>query len=403
MDRSSLFPSYAPPNLRFTHGEGTWLTDTSGRRYLDFISGISVNTLGHAHPDLVAALESQARKLWHLSNMFDVPGQAELAARYCELTFADRVFFTNSGAESIECALKSARRYHAMNSAPERIEVIGFEGAFHGRTYASVNAAGNPKYLEGFGPRLPGYVQAPFGDFETLQSLVSDKTAAILIEPVQGEGGLRPAPLGYLEAIRALCDETGTLLIYDEVQCGAGRTGKLFAHQWSDRAAPDIMAAAKGVGGGFPLGMCLATEAVAQHMTPGTHGTTYGGNALAVAVGAAVLDHLGREDFLQGVRDRADLLELKLKRLKTAHPDLVEEVRGKGLLIGFKAGEIANLELRNRARDAGLLIGVAADNTVRLAPPLNVSAAEIDQAVDILESVLKSVGPSASAVAAALK
>ena len=403
MDRSNLFPSYAPPNLRFSHGQGTWLIDTAGRRYLDFISGISVNTLGHAHPDLVAALETQARKLWHLSNMFDVPGQAELAARYCELTFADRVFFTNSGAESIECALKSARRYHAMNGAPERIEVIGFEGAFHGRTYASVNAAGNPKYLEGFGPRLPGYVQAPFGDFEALRGLVTDKTAAILIEPVQGEGGLRPVPLDDLEAIRALCDETGTLLIYDEVQCGAGRTGKLFAHQWSDKAAPDIMASAKGIGGGFPLGMCLATEAVAQYMTPGTHGTTYGGNALAMAVGAAVLDHLASDAFLEGVRARADRLRQQLTRLQTAYPHLIREVRGKGLLTGFKAGEIASLELRNRLRDAGLLVGVAGDDTVRLAPPLNVSDAEIDEAVSILESVLKSAEPTASAVAAALK
>ncbi|KJS24536.1 MAG: acetylornithine aminotransferase [Hyphomonadaceae bacterium BRH_c29] len=391
MNRDSLFPTYAPPELQFSHGKGSWLTDTSGRQYLDFIAGISVNTLGHAHPALVEALHTQALKIWHLSNMFDVPGQADLARRYCELTFADRVFFTNSGAESIECALKSARKFHSAQGHPERIDIVGFEGAFHGRTYASVNAAGNPNYIEGFGPRLPGYKQAPFGNIDALRAMTDEQTAAILIEPVQGEGGLRPAPMSYLEALRELCDEQGILLIYDEVQCGAGRTGQLFAHQWSECAAPDLMATAKGVGGGFPLGMCLATSEVARHMMPGTHGTTYGGNPLAVAVGTAVLDHLTAPGFLENVRERSAQLHGELSRLKAKHPDLVAEVRGKGLLAGFKLASGVNTAMRDRLRESGLLAGVAGDNTVRLAPPLNVSAAEIDQAIEIIDSALESL------------
>lgn len=391
MNRDSLFPTYAPAPLHFSHGKGSWLTDVSGRRYLDFIAGISVNTLGHAHPALIDALHSQAQKIWHLSNMFDVPGQADLARRYCELTFADRVFFTNSGAESIECALKSARKYHAAKGHPERIDIIGFEGAFHGRTYASVNAAGNPNYMDGFGPRLPGYKQAPFGDMDTLRTMMDETTAAILIEPVQGEGGLRPAAIDFLEALRALCDTQGVLLIYDEVQCGAGRTGKLFAHQWSGRAAPDIMATAKGVGGGFPLGMCLATDDVARHMIPGTHGTTFGGNPLAAAVGAAVLDHLTMPGFLESVCQRSAELHSGLNRIRTKHPGLVADVRGKGLLAGFKLGDGSNTTARDRLRESGLLVGVAGDNTIRLAPPLNVTAGEIEQAIQIIEDVLESL------------
>lgn len=388
MNRDNLFPTYAPANIRFASGEGSWLTDTRGRRYLDFIAGISVNTLGHAHPALVAALHAQAQKLWHLSNMFDVPGQSELAHRYCELTFADRVFFTNSGAESIECALKSARRHHAANGAPHRIDVIGFEGAFHGRTYATINVAGNPKYLEGFGPSLPGYIQAPFGNLAALEALIGPNTAAILIEPVQGEGGLRAAPVSNLEAIRKICDEHDILLIYDEVQCGAGRTGQLFAHQWSDKAAPDIMAVAKGVGGGFPMGMCLATEAVARHMTPGTHGTTYGGNALAVAVGGVILDYLTAPGFLETVRTRANLLREALEGLRSQYPGLVDGIRGKGLLTGFKLNGVTNTDLRDTLRENGLLVGVAGDNVIRLAPPLNVKPEEITEAISKLASGL---------------
>lgn len=403
MNRHHLFPTYSPPSLRFSHGEGSWLSTTDGHQFLDFIAGISVNTLGHTHPSLVSALTDQAQKIWHLSNMFDVPGQSELAERYCSHCFADRVFFTNSGTESIECALKSARRYHAENGEPDRIDIIGFDGSFHGRSYAAVNASGNTRYMDGFGPGLPGYVQAPFGDLDAVKALVGPQTAAILIEPVQGEGGLRTAPLTYLESLRELCDETGTLLIYDEVQCGAGRTGKLFAHQWSDAAEPDIMATAKGVGGGFPMGMCLATEKIAYTMTPGTHGTTYGGNALAVAVGSAVLDQLCKPGFLDAVCTRADQLQSGLSHLCVEYPSLIEEVRGKGLLTGFKAGMVSNLELRDRLRDDGLLVGVAGDNVVRFAPALNVCARDIDIALAKLSACLSSLStpPTASSVAPA--
>ncbi|MCG8443544.1 MAG: aspartate aminotransferase family protein, partial [Caulobacterales bacterium] len=283
--RAPLMDVYAPPPLEFERGEGVYLHARDGRRYLDFIAGIAVNSLGHAHPRLVAALERQARSLWHVSNMFETPGQKELAQRYCAASFADRVFFTNSGSESIECALKAARRYHFVNGEPERVTIIGFEGAFHGRTYAAINAAANPKYLEGFGPSLPGFVQAPFGDLEALKRLVDETTAAVIVEPVQGEGGVRALPDSELAAIRALTRERGALLIYDEVQSGAGRTGKLFAHEWAQDAEPDILALAKGFGGGFPLGACLATEEAAKGMTFGAHGSTYGGNALAMAVG----------------------------------------------------------------------------------------------------------------------
>lgn len=403
MNRDHLYPSYAPPELKFTHGNGTWLTEKSGRKYLDFISGISVNTLGHAHPDLVEALHAQAQKLWHLSNMFDVPGQAELAARYCELTFADRIFFTNSGAESVECALKSARKYQAANGHPERITVIGFEGAFHGRTYASVNAAGNPNYLKDFGPALPGYAHAKFEDLSSVEALIDTETAAIIVEPIQGEGGLRAGNMDFLEGLRALCDTHGLLLIYDEVQCGAGRTGRLFAHQWSDKAAPDIMATAKGVGGGFPMGMCFATEAVAKHMTPGTHGTTYGGNALACAVGATVLDHLSTPGFLETVCERAAYLRDGLQTLVSQFPELVDVVRGKGLLTGIKLKDLLNTDVRNVARDGGLLVGVAGDNVVRLAPPLNVREAEIETAISILRVVLTALREDRSETLEAVK
>ncbi len=389
MNRDHLYPSYSPPDLQFVSGEGTWLTAKTGDRFLDFISGISVNTLGHAHPDLVNALQKQAKKIWHLSNMFNVPGQAELAEKYCKLTFADQVFFTNSGTESVECALKSARKYHAKNGQAQRTTIIGFEGAFHGRTYASVNAAGNPKYLEGFGPRLPGYAHARFNDLASVEALIDDTVAAIIVEPIQGEGGLRAGSETFLTGLRNLSDRHGLLLIYDEVQCGAGRTGKLFAHQWFKGADPDIMATAKGVGGGFPFGMCLATKAVARHMVPGTHGTTYGGNALACAVGDAVLSHLANPSFMSDVNARAGQLRSELHALQEAFPDFVTDVRGKGLLTGVALSEdLLNMDVRNHARDAGLLVGVAGNNTVRLAPPLNVTTAEIEHAASTLRAVI---------------
>ena len=385
--RQHLFPTYAPPKLTFERGEGAWLIDTAGNRYLDFIAGISVTALGHSHPKLVAALKDQAEKIWHLSNMFDVPGQAALADRYCALTFADRVFFTNSGTEAIECALKAARRYHYDLGDEDRITIIGFSGAFHGRSYGAINAAANPNYLKGFGPQLPGYKQVEFGDHEALKAAMNDKVAAIIIEPVQGEGGLRPLPTECLTGLRSLCDEHGALLIYDEVQCGAGRTGKLFAYEWADNAEPDILAAAKGVGGGFPLGLCLAREKVAKSMVVGTHGTTYGGNPLAVAVGHAVLDEISAPSFLQAVQERSEVLHQALEGLKSKHHNRIIDVRGKGLLTGFKAS-IPAVNVRHAARDLGLLVGNAGDNTVRLAPPMIVSNEEIGIAIEKLDEAV---------------
>lgn len=383
---SPLLPVYAPPPELFVRGEGVWLYTDDDRRYLDFIAGIAVNSLGHAHPKLIAALEGQAHKLWHLSNMFRIEGQEQLAQRYVELTFAEQVFFTNSGTEAIECALKMARRYHHVNGAPERVEILGFSGAFHGRTYAAVNAAGNPSYLDGFGPRLPGYTQLPFGDHEAFKAALSRETAAVLLEPVQGEGGCRAVPDVCLRGIREACDAVGALLIFDEVQCGAGRTGKLFAHEWAD-VTPDIMAVAKGVGGGFPLGACLATREAAKGMVRGTHGTTYGGNPLAMAVGMAVLEEISSPDFLAQVREVSNQMTQSLEGLKDRHPGRVLELRGKGLLRGVRLSADPK-PVQMAARERGLLVGVAGENVVRLAPPLIVEPSHIAQAVETLDAAL---------------
>ena len=386
--RENIFPTYNPPAIDFVKGEGVWLTDKKGDRYLDFISGISVNTLGHAHPALVDALTAQAGKLWHLSNMFDVPGQQELAAMYCNATFADRVFFANSGSEAVELTIKSARRYHHDRGDKKRIKIIGFDGSFHGRTYAALNASGTKKYLEGFGPRLPGYVQLPFGDHDALTAEMDDTVAAVIIEPVQGEGGLRPVPGQCLQGLRKLCDEHGALLIYDEVQCGAGRTGKLFAHQWFENAEPDLMACAKGVGGGFPMGFTLASEKVGSVMVPGTHGSTYGGNALAMAVGAKVFDYIGDEKFMANLNEVAAEFEAGLLNMANQkYPDMIEGVRGKGLLIGFKL-KVPNMDFRTIARDQHhFLIGTAGDNVIRMAPALNVTHEECKVALGKLDDV----------------
>lgn len=385
-----LMDTYNPPDLVFERGEGVRLTTTDGDTYLDFIAGISVNALGHSHPALVAALTEQAGKLWHLSNMYKVPGQTELAAAYCADTFADRVFFTNSGTEAIECALKMARRYHFANGAPERIKIIGFSGAFHGRSYGAINAGGNPKYLEGFGPALPGFVNLEFGDHDALHNEVDATTAAVILEPVQGEGGVRALPDVCLRGVRELTRERGALLIHDEVQCGAGRTGKLFAHQWAQGAEPDIMAVAKGVGGGFPMGACLAREEVGAVMVPGTHGSTFGGNPLAMAVGLAVWRELTAPGFLEHVEAVSNVLLQGLAQLQDAHPDQVLEVRGKGLLTGIKVAG-SNVAVRDAARERGLLVGVAGDNVVRLAPPLIVTQQDVSQAIEALDAALGAV------------
>jgi acetylornithine/N-succinyldiaminopimelate aminotransferase len=394
-DESHLFNVFAHPEQVFVRGEGVWLFDDKGDRYLDFIAGIAVNALGHAHPRLVETLHAQAQKLWHISNMYKIEGQETLAAKYCAKTFADVVFFTNSGTEAIECALKLARKYQSANGHPEKIDIIGFSGSFHGRSYAAINASGNASYLDGFGPRLPGYVHAQFGDWAKLKELIGPTTAALLIEPVQGEGGVQVVPDDVLREMRALCDEHGALLMFDEVQCGTGRTGKLYAHEWAG-ITPDVMMVAKGVGGGFPLGACLATREAAKGMTRGSHGTTYGGNPLAMAVGNTVWDIIADDKFLQHVRDMSNQLGQALEGLKDRHPGLVLETRGKGLLRGLKLSIDPKI-VQTAARSRKLLLGVAGDNVVRLAPPLILQPEHISQATEILDAALTSARAEAAA------
>ena len=387
-----MMDTYAPPELVFDHGKGARLFTAEGESYLDFISGIAVNSLGHANPKAIAALTDQAGKLWHLSNMFRVPAGIELAKKLTDATFADRVFFTNSGAEAMECALKTARRYQYVTGNPQRYRIITFTGAFHGRTYGAINAGGNPKYLEGFGPAMEGFDQVPFGDEAALRAAITEETAAICIEPVQGEGGVREVPEAFLRTLRQLCDEHGLMLIYDEVQCGAGRTGKLFAYQWVEGAAPDILASAKGIGGGFPMGACLATEAAAQGMVVGTHGSTYGGGPLAMAVGNVVFDELTSEGFLDHVVDVSNFMRQQLHGLAERHPDKIEDIRGKGLLIGLKLKEgFDPKQLVVKARDRHLLIGAAGDNVARMAPSLIISRDDASEAIAILEEAISAL------------
>jgi len=381
-----LMAVYNRAPIEVERGEGVWLEARDGRRYLDCVAGIATNSLGHAHPKLVAALTAQAQKLWHVSNIFRIPGQEELAHRLTEASFAEVVFFGNSGSEAIECALKTARRYHVANGAPERIEVIGFSGSFHGRTYAAINASGNPAYLEGFGPRLPGYVQLSVDDAAGIEAAIRrPSAAAVIVEPVQGEGGARALGEDWLRRVRALCDETGTLLIFDEVQCGMGRTGRLFAHQWFDGLAPDIMAVAKALGGGFPVGACLATRDAAKGMVAGVHGSTFGGNPLAMAVAIAAFDELAKEETLAHARTIGARLAEGLRRIAAAYPDIVVDIRGKGMLIGVKLVP-NNREMMAAARDQQLLVAGGGENCIRLLPPLTMTADEADEALRRLEA-----------------
>jgi acetylornithine/N-succinyldiaminopimelate aminotransferase len=391
---------YSRTPLAFERGEGARLYTTDGQAYLDCMAGIAVNALGHANPKLVAVLKEQADKLWHVSNIFTIPGQEKLAKALTDATFADEVFFTNSGAEAIECAIKTARKYHWAKGQPERIDIIGFDGSFHGRTLAAVNASGNASYLEGFGPPMPGFVHLPFGDMEVLRAAVGPTTAAIILEPVQGEGGARSWPAEDLTAIRKLCDETGTLLIYDEIQCGLGRTGKLFAYEWADDAAPDIMAIAKALGGGFPVGACLATAEAGRGMTVGSHGSTYGGNPLAMAVGEASLAELVKPELMAHVREIVGYFKQQLGGLTERYPDVVEEIRGKGLLIGLKL-RTPNREFMQHARDEHLLIAGGGDNCVRLLPPLNLTLAEASEAIGKLEGACEAARAKAQSQARA--
>ena len=381
---SALLPTYARSELSFARGEGAYLYTTSGERYLDFASGVAVTALGHAHPHLVKALTEQAKKLWHVSNLHQIPEQARLAERLTDATFADYVFFANSGAEAVECAIKTARRFHFKNGAPERSRLVTFEGAFHGRTLATTAAGGQAKHLEGFGPPADGFDQIEAGDIEKTKAAVGEATAGILIEPIMGEGGMREVSWRFLQDLRALCDAEGILLLLDEVQTGMGRTGRLFAHEWAG-ITPDIMATAKGLGGGFPVGACLMTEAVGSAMTAGSHGSTFGGNPLAMAVGNAVLDVVLEDGFLDRVAQMGLRLKQRLAALKDEHGEIIEEVRGQGLMLGLKC-KVPNLKLLEALRSEKLLTVQAGDNVVRLLPPLIVGEAEIDAACAKLDA-----------------
>ncbi|MFN3615777.1 MAG: aspartate aminotransferase family protein, partial [Rubrimonas sp.] len=362
-----VLPTYSRQPLVVARGEGSWLIDQDGRRYLDFAAGIAVNAFGHCHPRLVAALTRQAQTVWHVSNLYRVPGQERLAQRLVENTFADTVFFTNSGAEALELCIKMARKHFTAKGQPERFRIVTFQGAFHGRSTGAIAAAGSEKMVGGFGPLMPGFDILPWADHDALTAAVGPETAAIMVEPIQGEGGIRALPPQCLKGLRDLCDRHGILLILDEVQCGYGRTGRLFAHEWAG-VTPDIMAAAKGIGGGFPLGAVLATAAAAAGMTAGTHGSTYGGNPLAMAVGEEVLDMMLEPGFLARVSAASGRLRQRLEGLAAEHPDVIDHVRGEGLLLGLKC-VAPSADLVNAARDAGVLLVGAADNVARVIPP----------------------------------
>ncbi|HVY99683.1 MAG TPA: aspartate aminotransferase family protein [Dongiaceae bacterium] len=390
---TALMNTYNRVDLTIERGEGATLITTDGRRFLDFTSGIAVTALGHCHPHLVQALKEQADKVWHCSNLFRIPGQERLAQRLVDASFADAVFFGNSGAEAIECGLKLIRKWQDDFGDPKRYRVITFEGAFHGRTLATLAAANNEKYLKGYAPNVDGFDQVPFGNLNEVRAKIGPETAAILIEPVQGEGGMRAADVEFLKGLRAACDEYGLLLMFDEVQCGMGRTGRLFAHEWAG-VKPDIVSTAKAIGGGFPLGACLATEKVAAAFGHGSHGTTFGGNPLAMAVGNAVLDVMLAPGFLDNVARMGRLLERHLDALLKQFPTVFTESRGLGLIRGLKCAG-SNSAIVDRARAGGLLILTAADNVVRLLPPLIVTEAEIERAMGVLTEAAASQAKAA--------
>ena len=384
-----LLPTYARAPLSFVKGEGSWLIEADGRRFLDLGGGIAVNALGHANPALVEVLTQQAHSLWHTSNLYNIPQQQALAEKLVEATFADTVFFTNSGTEACELAVKMARKYFYDKGHPEKVEIITFSGSFHGRSSAGIAAAGSEKMVKGFGPLLPGFVHLQWADHDALEPAITDKTAAILIEPVQGEGGIVPLPDQCLKGLRDLCDEKGILLILDEVQCGVGRTGRLFAHEWAG-VEPDIMMVAKGIGGGFPLGAVLATEEAASGMTAGTHGSTYGGNPLGCAVGGKVMDIVSDPAFLAEVNRKAGLLRQKLEALVASHPDVFEAVRGSGLMLGIKC-KVTNGDVVNAGYDHQVITVPAADNVIRILPPLTITDEDIAEAITRLDATATSL------------
>ena len=396
---SALYPTYARADIAFARGEGPWLIAANGDQYLDFAAGVAVLSLGHGHPHLVAALKKAADAPWHVSNLFRIPQAEDLAQRLVDASFADLIFFANSGAEAMECAIKTARKYHAHQGAPQRYRLITFEGAFHGRTLATIAAGGNPKYIEGFGPVVQGFDQVPFADMAAVEAAITPETAGVLLEPVQGEGGLRVFPHEFLRALRALCDARGLLLVFDEVQCGVGRTGKFLACEHAG-IAPDIAALAKGLGGGFPIGACLATHEAAKGMTAGTHGSTFGGNPLAATVGAAVLDVILSEGFLESVAQHGESLKRRLLALKERYPSIIEDVRGEGLMFGVKT-RIPNGDFATAARDEKLLTVLAGDNVVRLLPPLTINQTHIDEAATKLEAACARLASSSTQKGAA--
>jgi acetylornithine/N-succinyldiaminopimelate aminotransferase len=388
---SPVMPTYARAPFEFERGEGSWLIATDGSRFLDFGAGIAVNSLGHAHPKLVAALETQARRLWHVSNLYEIPEQRQLAERLVDTTFADTVFVTNSGAEAMECCIKAARKYWDAKGQPGRNRIITFEGSFHGRTLATVSAAGQEKLVKGFGPLLPGFDHVAFDDIEAVKAAIGPETAAVLIEPIQGEGGIRPVEHAFMRELRALCDEHGLLLILDEIQCGMGRTGTLFAHEQAG-ITPDLMGVAKGIGGGFPLGACLATEEAACGMVAGSHGSTYGGNPLACAVGNAVMEEIATPEFLDEVKRKAGLLRQRLAELADANPDIIAEIRGEGLMLGLRLHEsVVNGDFAAAGRENGLLTVPAGDNVVRILPPLNIPDEDLIEGVARLGATCQAV------------
>jgi len=396
---SALYPTYARADIVFTRGEGPWLFAENGDRYLDFASGVAVLSLGHDHPHLVATLKAAAEKPWHVSNLYRIPSAEALARRLVDATFADEVFFCNSGAEAVECAIKTARKYHAANGQPERYRLITFEGAFHGRTLATIAAGGNQKYLDGFGAPMPGFDQVPFADLDAVEAAITEETAGVLLEPVQGEGGLRVFPKAFLVALRKLCDARGLLMALDEVQCGIGRTGRFLACEHAG-VTPDIAALAKGLGGGFPIGACLATSEAAKGMTLGTHGSTFGGNPLATAVGGAVLDVVLAEGFLPRVAALGGVLRQRLAELEDRHANVIEAVRGEGLMFGLKT-RVPNGDLAAAARAEGLLTVLAGDNVVRLLPPLIIDESHISEAVSRLDRACARLAAPAKQLGAA--
>ena len=387
----AVMPTYARNELTFERGEGAYLFATDGRKYLDFASGVAVTSLGHAHPRLIAALNAQAQKLWHCSNLFQIEAQKRMAQRLVDTSFADTVFFCNSGAEAMECSIKVARKYHAESGHPERYRLIACTGSFHGRTLATLAAAGNEKYLKGFGPPAPGFDHVAYGNLNEMRAKVGPETAGVIVELVQGEGGLSVAPAEYFRGLREMCDEFGLILVFDEVQTGMGRTGKLFAHEWVG-VKPDVMALAKGLAGGFPVGACLATEKAAKGMSAGSHGSTFGGNPLAMAVANEVLTIMQEPGFFPRVERVAALLRKRLDGLAKSHPRIFIEARGQGLLTGFKCA-VLNTDMVDRLRQAGLLTVAAGENVVRLLPPLIIEESHVEEAAGIVDSVAKAWQP----------